>query len=120
MRRLRAVLRERCPRCLEGRIWKSAFTMNTACPVCGLVFEREPGYFTGAMVVSYTIAVPTFGLIVIALMVAGFDAVVALIAGGVVYLVLAPSIFRYSRAIWLHFDWLIDPDRRGDSRAQRH
>lgn len=85
--------------------------MNEACPECGLVFEREPGYFTGAMVVSYVLAVPTFGSIVIALIVAGADAVVALVAGGAVYLALVPFIFRYSRAIWLHFDWLIDPVR---------
>ena len=90
--------------------------MNEACPVCGLVFEREPGYFTGAMVVSYGLAVPTFGLIVLALIVAGADAVIALIVGGAVYLSLAPIIFRFSRAIWLHLDWLVDPDGRGDTR----
>jgi uncharacterized protein (DUF983 family) len=110
VRRLGAMMRLRCPRCLEGKIWRRFLSMNEACPICGLIFEREPGYFTGAMVVSYGIAVPTFGVIVIALIVARFDAVVALIAGGVVYLVLAPFIFRYSRAVWLHLDWLVDPD----------
>ena len=114
MSRWRAVLLLRCPRCLDGRIWKRFLDMNERCPTCGLGFEREPGYFTGAMVVSYAIAVPTFGLIVIALIVAGVDAVVALVVGGSFYLALAPFIFRYSRAIWLHFDWLIDPDRRDD------
>ena len=91
--------------------------MNEACPTCGLVFEREPGYFAGAMVVSYAIAVPTFGLIVIALIVAGSDAVAALVAGGAVYLVLAPFIFRYSRALWLHLDWLLDPDQSPPTRT---
>ncbi len=110
--RLAAMLGQRCPRCLEGPLWKSFLTMNEMCPRCGLVFEREPGYSTGAMVVSYAIAVPVFGLMVTALMVAGVDAVIALLVGGAVYLVLAPFIFRYSRAIWLHFDWLIDPDHR--------
>ena len=91
-------------------MWKAFLTMYDACPTCGLIFEREPGYFTGAMVVSYAIAVPIFGLIVIALIVAGVDPAAALVIGGAVYLVLAPFIFRYSRAVWLHFDWLIDPD----------
>ena len=90
--------------------------MNKACPVCGLVFEREQGYYTGAMVVSYAIAVPTYGLIVIALLLAGVAAPVALLVGGVIYLVLAPFIFRYSRVVWLHFDWGIDPDHEGDTR----
>jgi uncharacterized protein (DUF983 family) len=111
MRRLRAALALRCPRCLRGRVWRSFMTMNERCPECGLVFEREPGYFTGAMVVSYMMAVPTFGLIVIALLWRGIDTVVALVGGGAFYLFLAPFILRYSRVIWLHFDWIVDPER---------
>ncbi len=109
MRRLMAALALRCPRCLRGPVWRSFMGMHERCPDCGLVYEREPGYFTGAMVVSYVLAVPTFGLIVIALLVAGLDTALALLAGAAVYLVLAPFILRYSRVIWLHFDWLLDP-----------
>ncbi len=104
-----AALALRCPRCLRGPVWRSFMGMHERCPDCGLVYEREPGYFTGAMVVSYVLAVPTFGLIVIALLVAGLDTALALLAGAAVYLVLAPFILRYSRVIWLHFDWLLDP-----------
>lgn len=117
MRRLAAILTLRCPRCLTGKMWRGFLTMHRECPVCGLVFEREPGYYTGAMVVSYAIAVPTFGLIVIALLLAGVDAVAALLVGGAVYLFLAPFIFRYSRVVWLHLDWGIDPDHKGDTRS---
>jgi len=92
--------------------------MNITCPVCGLVFEREPGYFTGAMVVSYVLAVPMLGAMVIGLMtLGGLDAVPALLIGDTAYLVLVPFIFRYSRVLWLHFDWLVDPDREGDRRG---
>lgn len=111
MSRVAAALALRCPRCLHGPVWRSFLTMHESCPVCGLVFEREPGYFTGAMVVSYVLAVPTFGLIVIALLVLGVDTVVALVGGGLLYLALAPFILRYSRVIWLHFDWIVDPAR---------
>jgi hypothetical protein len=87
--------------------------MNTACPVCGFVFDREPGYFAGAMVVSYMLAVPILAAIVIGLIrLGGLDAVVALIIGNTAYLVLVPFIFRYSRVVWLHLDWLIDPGER--------
>jgi len=116
VRRLVAIFTLRCPRCLIGKMWRGFLTMNKECPVCGLVFEREPGYYTGAMVVSYAIAVPTFGLIVIALLLAGIDAAIALLVGGTVYLFLAPFIFRYSRVVWLHLDWGIDPDDTGDTR----
>ncbi len=109
MRRVAAALALRCPRCLRGPVWRSFMGMHERCPECGLVYEREPGYFTGAMVVSYALAVPTFGLIVVGLLVAGLATGVALLLGAAVYLVLAPFILRYSRVIWLHFDWLLDP-----------
>jgi uncharacterized protein (DUF983 family) len=112
MRRLGAILRLRCPRCLEGRIWSGFLTMYARCPTCGLEFEREPGYFTGAMVVSYMLAVPVLGAMVIALMVVGgLDALPAVLIGDTAYLALVPFIFRYSRVVWLHFDWAIDPKR---------
>ena len=38
--------------------------MNEDCPVCGLDFDRgEPGYFTGAMYVSYALAIPLIALL---------------------------------------------------------
>jgi hypothetical protein len=87
--------------------------MNAACPVCGFVFDRESGYFAGAMVISYALAVPILAGLVIALItVGGLDVVVALIIGNTAYLVLVPFIFRYSRVVWLHLDWLVDPDER--------
>jgi uncharacterized protein (DUF983 family) len=117
VRRVAAIAALRCPRCLEGRVWRGFLSMNDLCPVCGLRFEREPGYFTGAMVVSYALAVPILGAMVIGLMtLGGLDAVPALLIGDTAYLVLVPFIFRYSRVVWLHFDWGIDPDRTHDRR----
>ena len=113
MPRAWAVLSLRCPRCLQGRVWRGFVEMNVSCPVCGLVFERESGYFAGAMVVSYALAVPILAAMVIALItLGGLDVVVALIVGNTAYLVLVPFIFRYSRVVWLHLDWLIDPGER--------
>ena len=75
-----AILALRCPRCLKGRVWRQFVAMNPTCPECGLVFERESGYFAGAMVVSYGLAVPILAAMVIALItLGGLDAVVALI-----------------------------------------
>jgi uncharacterized protein (DUF983 family) len=113
VRRLQAIVALRCPRCLKGRVWRRFVSMNATCPECGFVFERESGYFAGAMVVSYGLAVPILAAIVIALItIGGLDAVLALIIGNTAYLVLVPFIFRYSRVVWLHLDWLIDPGER--------
>ena len=113
MRRVLAILFLRCPRCLKGRVWRGFVSMNPTCPECGFIFERESGYFAGAMVVSYALAVPILAGIVLGLiLVAKLDAVVALIVGNTAYLVLVPFIFRYSRVVWLHIDWPIDPGER--------
>ena len=119
MRRLAAVAALRCPRCLDGRVWRGFITMNPTCPVCGFVFDRESGYFAGAMVISYAIAVPILAAMVIALItIGGLDVVVALIIGNTAYLILVPFILRYSRVVWLHLDWLIDPDeKRPDEKS---
>ena len=38
--------------------------MNEDCPTCGLDFDRgEPGYFTGAMYVSYALVIPVIALL---------------------------------------------------------
>ncbi len=88
--------------------------MRETCPVCGLVFEREPGYFTGAMVVSYGIAVVVYTAIVLLLWsLPGWRAELALLVAVALFLLTVPAIFRYSRVIWMHFDHAIDPELRG-------
>src|SRR5438552_17405160 len=53
-----AILHQKCPRCHSGAIFRSSIfrgfvKMNERCPVCDLKFEREEGYFLGAMYISY-------------------------------------------------------------------
>lgn len=45
MKRLWALLRQRCPVCLRGQVFTSLFGMYTHCPACGVKYERETGYF---------------------------------------------------------------------------
>jgi uncharacterized protein (DUF983 family) len=109
-----AVLRQRCPRCLEGRAFRGLLAMNDACPACGLVFEREPGYFVGAMYVSYAMAIPAYLLAVLLLRVLfrRLSDLVVLAAGVPIVCLGSPLLFRYSRVIWMHFDRTFDPDKR--------
>lgn len=57
-------LRRRCPRCGSEGIFRSFFELYERCPSCGLKFERESGYFVGAMIIITTI---TFGLFIVLL-----------------------------------------------------
>ena len=89
--------------------------MNYACPTCGLVFGREEGYFTGAMIVSYIIAVPLLALLTLAawwLTQWRFDLV--LLIAGAYFLPFAPAVFRFSRVIWMHFDRIVDPSTESE------
>jgi uncharacterized protein (DUF983 family) len=86
-------------------------TMHDACPVCRLTFAREPGYFVGAMYVSYALAVPALALLAVLVhwLLPGWSGLWSLAAAIPLFLPLAPLIFRYSRVIWVHLDWTLDP-----------
>jgi hypothetical protein len=85
--------------------------MRTHCPVCNLHFGRESGYFVGAMFFSYGAAVPLIGTLAVAIWwfwrgLQPYQIILLALAG---FLPFVPLIFRYSRVMWLHMDWLFDP-----------
>ncbi len=101
-----AILRQRCPCCQKGRMFRGSFAMNDPCPVCGILFQREEGTFLGAMYISYLLGsgfiFPLFYLIRWLLPTA-HDFLVAFLAI-LGYLPLIPAIYRYSRVLWVHFE----------------
>jgi uncharacterized protein (DUF983 family) len=114
--RLWAVARLRCPRCLRGRAFRTLLRMNDPCPECGLIFQREEGYFLGALYVSYALGVAVISAAFCATWLLlgeapSFRVCLVLLAG---YLPLMPFIYRYSRVIWMHLDRLASP---GDTDA---
>jgi uncharacterized protein (DUF983 family) len=109
---LATIVRRRCPECGRGAIFRAPLTMNERCPNCGLLFGRgEPGYFTGAMYVSYALAIPLIALLTLIeyqfLPHWSLFRLVLLAWGLCVPLI--PWIWQYSRVIWIHFDQAIDP-----------
>jgi hypothetical protein len=77
--------------------------MNQDCPVCGLHFEREPGFFIGAMYISYAFSVAIFVAVGVALSVLGdFPTHYYLIGVVTAIIILFPVMFRYSRILYLH------------------
>ena len=59
------ILNNECPHCHKGKVFneKNIFLkfgfpkMNAFCPHCNFKFEKEPGYFFGAMYVNYGLTV---------------------------------------------------------------
>ncbi|GIW14287.1 MAG: hypothetical protein KatS3mg063_0140 [Tepidiforma sp.] len=108
-RRVAAALAMRCPRCCRGAVWAGPFRMHERCPVCGLQFEREPGYFTGAMYASYFIGLFVTLPVWLWMLLAGapFGAILGA-AFGLVALV-TPAAFHYSRVAWMQIDAYFNP-----------
>lgn len=104
--RIPAILRRRCPECLGGSVFRSWLSTHERCPACGARFETEPGYYTGAMYVSYALQVPIFGLSALAawLLLPGWPYHLLFLAAWIPALPLLPLVFVYSRVIWLHLD----------------
>jgi len=109
--KLGAIINAKCPRCREGDIFTHS-TYNLAhysklyehCECCDLRYEREPGFFFGAMYISYAFSVAIF-------IVFGFGTYFLLDDPSIwvyvsvittVVLVLFPVSFRYSRVLMLH------------------
>jgi uncharacterized protein (DUF983 family) len=114
-------LRLRCPRCGVSRLFAGAFRMHAECAVCGLRYEREAGYFVGAIYVNYAVTVAVAAGGVLAL-----DAILGLtlpqqLAIGIALGALVPvAFFRYSRSLWLGLDYLVtSADERAEQRRQR-
>ena len=100
-----------CPRCYTGAIFRGVLAMNKRCPVCDLRFEREPGYFIGAMYFAYAMSLPTGGaLVALIWYLMRWQLWQCMVVALAVYLPFVPLIVRYSRVLWLHWDRAIDPE----------
>ena len=114
---LRHILGQRCPRCRLGKIFpRSIFLgfpkMAERCSVCDLSFEREPGYFLGAMYIGYGIALVITTLIATLLWaVTGWWITKDAIWAVVLFLPLAPATTLFARILWIYLDQTVDPDR---------
>lgn len=100
-----------CPQCFEGKVFEfNPLKMRRKCQSCGYIYERESGYFLGAMIFSYALGafgvVPTFVIGVMVLRASIFDVTAA---GCLQVLLLFPFLFKYSRLVWMHLDYRADP-----------
>ncbi len=110
--RIRAVLGQRCPVCLQGRMFRSTFTMNETCSVCGHRFMREQGFFQGSMYVSYLIALVVFlvlGWSAALLLAPRWGLLPALTFAVLIQMLFVPWMWREARVIWAHVNVRTQP-----------
>lgn len=65
--KLYSIFKMKCPRCQEGDFFvshpydlKHAGDIHQNCSECGLKYSKEPGFYYGAMYVSYALGVALF------------------------------------------------------------
>lgn len=107
----KAQLLAKCPRCREGDVFKYPLKqvlkfseMHEDCPVCGATFSPEPGFYFGAMFVSYALSVILF-LVVGCTFYFLFHPsdLMLVISVTVVAILFTPFSFRYSRILFLYW-----------------
>ena len=91
--------------------------MLEACSQCDLRYEREQGYFVGAIYVNYVVTAVMCLAVPVGLDVAiGLPVWVQLAIAFVIALLVPVGFFRYARSLWLGVDHLVT---RADDASER-
>jgi uncharacterized protein (DUF983 family) len=109
--KLYSIFRLKCPECHKGDLFvnqnpysmKDFFEMPKRCSNCNLKYDAEPGFFFGAMFVSYALSIIVAGFTWALLTILSIDFLKIIWAIVVVLILAIPVIFKLSRAIWLNF-----------------
>jgi uncharacterized protein (DUF983 family) len=113
--------RLRCPRCGRGQLYDGWLSMRERCPACGFVYEREQGYFVGAMYVNYALtAVLGLGGVLVLDDVIGLSLTQQLLIAVPVMLLAPVVFFRHARSFWLGIEYFVSMlDQRSTRRGRR-
>lgn len=104
-----SIVNFKCPQCHEGDFFvaapynlKHTGKVKENCSECGLKYAKEPGFFFGAMYVSYGFGVALFvaTVVVYYLIFKQIDVWNMLIIMGVLSVLTAPINYSLSKIIW--------------------
>jgi len=94
--------------------------MYECCPNCGLKFEREQGYFLGAMYISYGLALITIVALGLALWASTSWSLQKVTVWAILlFLPLAPTLTLFSRVLWIYLDQALDPEVRSEENPNQ-
>ncbi len=109
-KRIYSIIYHKCPRCHTGPLFttqaysKGFWRMPEKCEHCGLSYQPEPSFYTGAMYVSYALQVAWFTTIYVALRVlVNPSTEVYMFAIIAAVIALLPVTLRLSRSIYINF-----------------
>lgn len=110
MSQFKDIITEKCPVCGEGHVFTKKGNpllfkmpqMDKSCNVCGHKYEIEPGFFYGAMYVSYAVTVAE--MVAVFVIAQFFTANIKLMLGvmAATAFLLSTFNFRISRMLWMY------------------
>ena len=100
-------LHRRCPVCGAGGIFDGWFELRARCPGCNFSFEREEGYWVGALIANIAVAEGVFAVLFLGGVALTWPQVPwtgLTIAGVVAMLALPVAFYPLSKTLWLWAD----------------
>ena len=100
-------LTRRCARCGSGKLFRHYLAMVPDCPRCGLHFEREQGYWAGALAINIICVGGLFAIgFLVAMILTVPDVPIALMLAIFVPLMLFGPIvwYPFSKTLWVAVD----------------
>ena len=99
----------RCPVCGESSVFRAPFQVRHHCPACGALFQREAGFFVGAIMLNVVategVVMLAFGLCLLTLGGGGTLTLPVLFAVALLFPVL---FYHHSWSLWLAGDHVIE------------
>lgn len=109
--KLYSIFKRKCPQCHEGEFFVSSVydlkhigDIKEQCDHCGLKYEKEPGFYYGAMYVAYGLGVATFVTFWVSMNLF-FNNVSTGVQIGVIIaaiIILGPYLYALSKIIWVN------------------
>jgi uncharacterized protein (DUF983 family) len=122
--RLYSIIYMKCPRCHEGDFFvskpydlKNAGNIHENCSCCDLKYSKEPGFYYGAMYVSYGLSVALFVAMWVSFNIFFSNIHVGIQIASVIVatIVLAPYFYALSKIIWINL--FVKYDRINQSKG---
>jgi uncharacterized protein (DUF983 family) len=116
----------RCARCGSGKLFRHWFQMVDDCPRCGLHFEREQGYFAGALAINLILVGGLFAIVFLTIFIVTIPDIPIPLTLGVCIpiVVLGPIVcYPFSKTIWVAIDRAflqqMDVNEQRDEQSRR-
>lgn len=122
--KLYSIFKMKCPRCQEGKFFishpydlKKAGDIHEHCSNCNLKYSKEPGFYYGAMYVSYALGVALFVTLWTSFNLFFPKASTAFQITSIIVatILLTPYLYALSKIIWANF--FIKYERNGKSQT---